>query len=60
MMFFVTLVNTFLNRQFLQIFGRFARKSVETIRSQKKLLTNDTNNSILDVAGVPDTPLPVL
>ena len=52
--FFVTLVNGFFcQRAVLTIFGRLVRKSVETVRSQKKQLNNDIKNSILDVAGVP-------
>ena len=58
--FFVTLVNGFFRQRTVsKDFGRFARKSVETFRSEKKPLTNDIKNPILHVAGVPDTPLPL-
>ena len=50
----MTLVNSFFcQRAVSTIFERLARKSVETVRSQKKQLNNDTKNSTLDVAGFP-------
>ena len=46
--FFVTLVNGFFcQRAVSTIFGRLTRKSVETVRSQKKRLNNDKTNYIL-------------
>ena len=49
--FFVTLVNGFFCQPAVStIFRRIAGKSVETVRSQKKRLNNETSDYILSVA----------